>query len=82
MLYFIVFGLTICTIIKIFQGDINGFFMFAILTGIFSISATIDATYRTFYESMLKLLEKSSDFIKDANEKLKKEIDKKNEENK
>ena len=82
MIYLIVFGLAICTIIKIFQGDINGFFMFAILTGIFLISATIDATYRTFYESMLKLLEKSSDFIKDANEKLKKEIDKKNEENK
>ena len=82
MIYLIVFGLAICTIIKIFQGDINGFFMFAILTGIFSISATIDATYRTFYDSMLKLLEKSSDFIKDANEKFKKEIDKKNEENK
>lgn len=76
MLYVITFVFIICGFIKLFQGQIDTFFIFTMLGGLYLIPAIISDTYLKFYKTMYTALEKSSDFMKEFNKKIKQEKEK------
>ena len=80
MLYVITFMFMICGFIKLFQGNMSDFFIFQLLGGIYLIPAIISDTYLKFYKTMCTALEKSEDFMKEFNNKIKQEKEKQDEE--
>ena len=71
MIYLIVLGFALCAIIKIFQGQTEMFFMYAVISSLFSISATIDSVYQRWCEREDAKLKAVGQTFKDLGEKLK-----------
>ena len=80
MLYGVVFGFILCGIVGFVKGNIDMLIICLFLAGLYLIPATINETYLKFYKTMCTVLEKSVDFMKEFNNKIKQEKEKQDEE--
>ena len=76
MLYILplVFGIMSC--ISLMKGNIDIFFKMMILSGIFSISATIDSIYQRNIERQNVMMKAASKSLSEFGEKIKKDMTK------
>ena len=72
MLYLTCVGFSFCAIIKLIQHDVNGFFMFAILVGLYLIPATIESIYQRAIVREEAKMKATIDAFKNFNEEMKK----------
>ena len=72
MLYLTCVGFALCSIIKLFQHDTNGFFMFAVLVGLYLIPATMEAIYQRHIAREDAKTKAMADAFKNFNEEMKK----------
>lgn len=72
MLYLTCVVFALCAIIKLFQHDTNGFFMFSVLVGLYLIPVTIEAIYQRYITREDAKTKAMADAFKNFNEEMKK----------
>lgn len=72
MLYLTCVGFSLCAIIKLVQHNMDEFFMFSILVGLYLIPATIESIYQRFIIREEAKMKATIDAFKNFNEEMKK----------
>lgn len=77
MLYLCLIMWALCAIVAILKGDMDLFFRFAVLTGIYLIPVSIDATFKHFFSVCNDILQKGKAYFETMDDKYKEYMTKK-----